>query len=52
MTNEDSGLDLTGAGALANAIPKKGWKKLIDTACDTFSDLIAPITMTTAVWAD
>ena len=48
MSNDDSSLDLSGAGKLAQAIPKEGWKKLINTACDTFSDLIAPITKTTA----
>jgi hypothetical protein len=40
--------DIAGIGRVAEAIPKEGWKKAIDTACDTFSDLIAPITKTTA----
>lgn len=48
MNDENEGLDIAGAGKLAKAIPKEGWKKLIDTACDTFSELIAPITKTTA----
>ncbi len=48
MSEGDNSMDLTGAGKLANAIPKEGWKKLIDTACTTFSDLVAPITKTTA----
>lgn len=40
--------DLAGIGKIAEAIPEEGWKKAIDTACDTFTDLIAPITKTTA----
>lgn len=48
MTTDNDSIDLTGAGTIAKAIPKEGWKKLIDTACDTFSQLIAPLTETTA----
>ncbi len=44
----DDGLDLTGAGKIAKAIPAESWKKAVDTACDTFSQLISPITKTTA----
>ncbi len=47
MSDEDSG-DLAGIGKIAQAIPEAGWQKAIDTACDTFADLIAPITKTTA----
>lgn len=48
MADDSGGADLAGIGEVAKAIPKAGWKKAIDTACDTFSDLIAPITKTTA----
>lgn len=48
MAEDDGGVDLVGIGRVAQAIPEAGWKKAIDTACDTFSDLIAPITKTTA----
>lgn len=43
-----SDLDISGIGKVAEAIPKEGWQKAIDTACDTFTDLISPITKTTA----
>jgi hypothetical protein len=48
MADESRGTDLTGIGEVAKAIPEAGWRKAIDTACDTFSDLIAPVTKTTA----
>jgi len=48
MADGYSSLDLTGAGKLAKAIPPKAWNKIVDTACKAFSDLIAPITKTTA----
>ncbi|PZV11490.1 MAG: hypothetical protein DCF22_14445 [Leptolyngbya sp.] len=47
MTEEDKSLDLAGIGKLAKAIPDSAWLKLVDTACDTFSKVIAPITSTT-----
>lgn len=47
MTEEDKSLDLAGIGKLAKAIPDSAWLKLVDTACDTFSKIIAPITSTT-----
>lgn len=47
MSEEGTG-DLAGIGKIAEAIPEAGWQKAIDTACDTFTDLIAPITKTTA----
>lgn len=43
----DFSLDLVGAGKLAKAIPAKAWDKLVTTACDTFTQCIAPITATT-----
>ena len=46
--SEDGTGDLAGIGKIAEAIPEAGWQKAIDTACDTFTDLIAPITRTTA----
>ncbi|SFR05245.1 protein of unknown function [Poseidonocella sedimentorum] len=48
MSEDDGSGDLAGIGKVAQAIPEAGWTKAIDTACDTFSDLIAPITKTTA----
>ena len=48
MEKSGGELDVAGIGKVAQSIPKEGWKKAIDTACDTFSDLIAPITRTTA----
>lgn len=46
--SEDGAGDLAGIGKIAEAIPEAGWQKAIDTACDTFTDLISPITKTTA----
>jgi hypothetical protein len=47
MNEEDKSLDFTGIGKVAKAIPAKSWNRLVKTACDTFSQLIAPITSTT-----
>jgi hypothetical protein len=47
MSNDDSSLDLTGLGKLAKSIPASSWNRLVKTACDTFTDLLAPITSTT-----
>jgi len=47
MTDNDKSLDLTGMGKLAKAIPSASWNKLVKTACDTFSQILAPITSTT-----
>ena len=33
---------------LAKAIPEAGWLQIIDTACKTFTDILAPITATSA----
>lgn len=41
---DDSGLDVTGVGKLAKAIPQKAWIQLVDTACITFREAIAPLT--------
>ena len=48
MAEDDTGLDLVGIGKLAQAIPDTAWKKLVDTACDTFTQIISPLTSTTA----
>jgi hypothetical protein len=45
---DDGGLDVTGVGKLAKAIPAKAWNQLVDTACTTFRDAIAPLTATTS----
>lgn len=47
MTDE-SGLDLVGIGKLAKAVPAKAWTQLVDTACKTFRELLAPVTSTTS----
>ena len=47
MSNDDKSLDLTGVGKLAKAIPPSSWDKIVKTACDTFTSIIAPITATT-----
>lgn len=46
MTDERS-LDITGVGKLAKAIPQKAWVQLVDTACKTFREVVAPITSLT-----
>jgi len=35
-------------GEVAKSIPEESWKQLVDAACSTFKDLVAPITQTTA----
>lgn len=47
MSSDDSSLDLTGMGKLAKSIPASSWNRLVKTACDTFTDLLSPITATT-----
>ena len=47
MSDDDKSLDVTGIGKLAKAIPASSWNRLVKTACDTFSELISPITATT-----
>lgn len=34
--------------AIVKSIPKEGWNKLIDTACNTIVDILAPVTKTAA----
>lgn len=48
MAEQKSEVYFSGLGRIAGVIPKEGWKKAIDTACDTFTDLISPITETTS----
>jgi len=45
MSND--GLDAIGMGKVAKAIPAAAWKEVTHTFCETFSQLIAPITATT-----
>ncbi len=44
----DKSLDVTGAGKIAKAIPAKAWTRLVDTACSTFEQCLAPLTATTS----
>ena len=44
----DLSLDLVGAGKLAQAIPARAWDRLVTTACETFTQCLAPITATTS----
>ena len=46
--SEETGLDIAGVGQIAKAIPQKAWVQLVDTACQTFRDAIAPFTATTS----
>lgn len=48
MSDDEKSLDLTGIGKLAKAIPPSSWNRMVKTACDTFSQLVAPITASTA----
>jgi hypothetical protein len=41
---DDSSLDITGIGKIAKAIPAKAWTQVVDTACMTFRQVVAPIT--------
>jgi len=45
---DDTSLDVTGLGKLAKAIPAKAWTTIVDTACATFRDAMAPFTATTS----
>lgn len=47
MSDEEKSLDITGIGKVAKAIPANSWNRLVKTACETFSQLISPITATT-----
>jgi hypothetical protein len=44
----DGGAEIAVVGKLAKAIPPKAWTKLVDTACTTFVQCVAPITATTS----
>lgn len=46
MTDETS-LDVAGLGKLAKAIPAKAWMQIVDTACCTFREVVAPLTAST-----
>ena len=41
-------LDIVGAGKLAEAIPAESWNQVVNTACDTFKSLLAPLTSVTS----
>jgi hypothetical protein len=45
---EETGLDVVGIGKLAKAIPQKAWVQVVDTACKTFREAIAPFTALTS----
>jgi hypothetical protein len=47
MTDETS-IDLAGIGKVAKAIPPKAWVQIVDTACVSFRELMAPLTATTS----
>jgi len=47
MSDNDISFDITGIGKLAKAVPASSWNRLVKTACDTFTQLISPITSTT-----
>jgi len=40
-------MDLMGIGELGKAIPPAAWKRIVETACSTFENVLAPITETT-----
>lgn len=44
----DNSFDITGMGKLAKAIPHKAWNQLVDTACTTFREALAPLTSITS----
>ena len=44
---EDKSIDIVGVGKLAEAIPDESWNQIVDTACNTFEKLLAPITSVT-----
>ena len=44
----DRSLDVVGLGKLAEAIPDQAWSSVVDTACSTFQQVIAPITALTS----
>jgi hypothetical protein len=46
--SEETGLDIVGLGKLAKAIPQKAWVNMVDTACKTLREVIAPLTALTS----
>jgi hypothetical protein len=44
---DSDGLDIVGIGKAARAIPAKAWTTVVETACEIFKQLLAPITGTT-----
>jgi hypothetical protein len=46
--SDDRSLDVVGLGKLAEAIPDQAWSSVVDTACSTFQQVIAPITAITS----
>ena len=46
--SDETSLDVAGVGKLAKAIPAKAWTQLVDTACTTFREAMAPLTATTS----
>lgn len=46
--SDETSLDIAGIGRLAKAIPAKAWTQIVDTACTTFRQVVAPITALTS----
>lgn len=46
--SDDKSIDLTGVSKVAEAIPDTAWVQLVDTACTTFKDVLAPLTSLTS----
>lgn len=46
--SQETGLDIVGIGKLSKAIPEKVWVQMVDTACKTFREVIAPLTAVTS----
>lgn len=44
---ENRSLDVAGIGKFAEAIPDEAWNQIVETACATFKEVVAPITATT-----
>lgn len=45
---EDRSIDIVGVGKLAESIPDQAWTSVVDTACSTFKQIIAPLTAITS----
>ncbi len=46
--SDETSFDIAGIGKAAKAIPAKAWVQLVDTACSTFRQVIAPLTALTS----